>query len=439
MARPRIAIVGGGASGAIMAANLARQNAFDVVLIEREGLPGHGLAYATAIRDHLLNVCVSNMSALADQPNHFFEWLQKEGASYGFAAPEPHSFVPRRVYGAYLNSLVGDCKLSVIKGEVLSLNPHAHGVSLTLADGHLVAADRVILATGNEARRPFLGRLSRNPWEKGLLGGLEPNADVLVIGTGLTMVDVAIALQSQGHRGRITALSRRGLLANQHRMIAPLAIPRDEVPFGAPISELLRWLRTRISDATRNGYDWRAVIDGLRPHTQILWLAMGLEQRRRFLRHGRPYWDVCRHRMAPEIAARIAQLSDTGQLRVLAARVDGVESESPPRVRLRHRKGGEEIIEPALVLDCTGLPDDPAQSVNPVIASLYAAGLVRSGPLSIGLDLDAHNALIDANGAVSQRLFAIGPLVRGMLWESIAVPDIRNQCAALTKHFVSLN
>jgi uncharacterized NAD(P)/FAD-binding protein YdhS len=185
--------------------------------------------------------------------------------------------------------------------------------------------------------------------------------------------------------------------------------------------------------ATNEGQDWRSTIDSLRPHTQELWKRMSLDQRSRFLRHARPWWNVVRHRMAPQIADLIENLIAEGRLRIVAAYIVDAKREGDQITASLFLRGEHktETIKVASILECVGLPDDPRYSANPVIVSLYAAGQIRSGPLGIGLDLDNNCAAIDAEGSVSTRLFAIGPLTRGVFWESIALPDIRNQCASL--------
>ena len=435
----QIGIIGGGASGVVLAANLLRRLGpqIEIVLIEKQKVVGQGLAYSTWDPNHLLNVRAGNMSAYADQPDHFYNWLQIHGPRHGIGCPTHFCFVPRGVYGEYIGGLLHDHadphRLNIVRDECVGISLAASGADLILASGDRITVDYAVLATGNEARLPVLAEHSHNPWEAGVLDRIRGNSPVLIVGTGLTMVDVVLSLFRRGHRGPITAISRRGLLSQPHQLVPSRTLSQAEVPFGAPVSELLRWVRRQARQAEAEGANWRSTIDAVRPHTQQLWKAMSLDQRRRFLRHTRPGWDVCRHRMAPQIADLIKNLRAEGRLRIVAARIVGAEGDGElTAVTLRHR-GGEvtETISVAAVLDCSGLPDDPRSSTNPVIKSLLAAGLVRPGPLEIGLDLADNGALIGAGGLVSSRLFAIGPLARGVLWESTALPDIRNQCAEL--------
>ncbi len=215
-------------------------------------------------------------------------------------------------------------------------------------------------------------------------------------------------------------------------MKVPKLDPAD-IPFGAPVSVLTRWVRGMARAVADEGQDWRSAIDLLRPHTQELWKRMILDQRSRFLRHARPWWNVCRHRIAPQIPDLIRNLIAEERLRIGAAHiVDAKRDRAKITATLLLRDEDKAAtINTASIPVCTGLPDDPHYSANPAIASLYAGGLIRLGPLWIGLDLDDHCAVIDSEGGVSSRLFAVGQLTRGVFWESIALPDIGNQCASL--------
>jgi uncharacterized NAD(P)/FAD-binding protein YdhS len=262
---------------------------------------------------------------------------------------------------------------------------------------------------------------------------------VLILGTGLTMVDQVLALCHAGHRGPITAMSRRGLIPHVHRRAAPRRIDPGEVPFGASAATLLRWLRSLARRIKADGGDWRSAVDAVRPFTQQLWQRLSLESRRRFLRHARAWWDVHRHRMAPEIELRLVELIAEGRLRIVAGKICTVTSSGPIAVVTWRRRGTDaiETMEVARIIDCTGITSDPLQTANPVLLSLLRQGLLRADPLRIGIDVSDDCAIVDRSGKPSERLFAVGPLTRGAFWEVVAVPDIRVQCAALARRLTS--
>jgi uncharacterized NAD(P)/FAD-binding protein YdhS len=247
------------------------------------------------------------------------------------------------------------------------------------------------------------------------------------------MVDMALSLDRQGHRGKITALSPRGLLSQVHRNVKPIVVPANDVPFGAELSKLSSWVRQFCANVVNEGGDWRSAIDALRPHTQRLWRSMSLAQRQRFVRHARAYWDVHRHRLAPEVQTQLSSLRAAGRLEIIAGRsVDAEQRKDAITIRIVRRGQNEiETCNFARLVDCTGPIHDPRQSTNPLIRSLLARGAARPDPLSIGLDIDQEYSLIDASSRRSNRVRAIGPLTRAAFWECIAYPTSVSSVATL--------
>jgi uncharacterized NAD(P)/FAD-binding protein YdhS len=441
----RIAIIGGGATGALAALHLVRalpDRHAEIIIVEPTQTVGRGLAYTTDDPRHLLNVRVANMSAFDDQPDHLLEWLQREGPVRGVASPTPFCFIPRGTYGAYIadlaQKLLASGAVRHVRDRCLDLIEDADSVTLKLNSGEAVTAEWVVLATGNDAKPVLSGIAAVQPWTEAALSGLPSDAPVLIVGSGLTMVDIALSLDRRGHLGKLTALSSRGLLSLPHRPVKPLVIAAGEVPFGAELSELTAWLRRLTRTTTSEGGDWRSAIDALRAHTQRLWRSMSLIQRRRFLRHARAYWDVHRHRMAPDVEEQIATLRAAGRLEIVAGRiVRARQAETGIEVEIARRGGGGEIRKFARLIDCTGLANDPRRSENPLIRALLARGAVRIDPLGIGLYIDEDYALIDASLQRSRRVRALGPLARAAFWECIAIPDIRVQCRDLAERIAA--
>lgn len=419
-AAPTVLIVGGGASGALMARQVWDRAGMAVrtVVVERGAALGRGIAYATAEAGHLLNVRAEAMGGFPDRVGDFADWLRATGRG-----EDPKAYVSRRIYGDYLETLVrpplAAGVLEAVRGVCVALTETAQGVVARLADGDEIAADAAILAIGNEASPA--GAQTESGWVPGAPPG--PEATVFLKGTGLTMVDRVISLAAAGHRGPIVAASRRGLLPRGHAV--PYASPASlDPPLGRPVSATLAWLRREIA---RVG-DWRAAVDGLRPHIHALWRAWSVAERRRFARYLRPYWDVHRHRAAPAALAVVEAARAEGRLRLLAARIEATDATG---VRLRHRDGGAETVAADRVVDCTGVAADPARSTNPLVAALLKAGLARPDPTGLGLEVGELGALVAADGRVSARIFALGPPARAGFWEITAIAEIRAQAAAL--------
>ena len=433
----RIAIVGGGATGILAAAHLARRldpaNDEAVVIEPGEAL-GRGLAYATDDPRHLLNVRVANMSAFADEPHHLTAWLS---ARRGAGAASPFSFISRGLYGDYLADLaeqtLSNGLVRRVRARCSDIEEKADGVRLTLSTGEALAADVAILATGHDAKPTLGGIPAEQPWSAGALEGLPPDAPILIIGSGLTMVDLALSLERRGQRGPIVVLSRRGLLSTTHRPAPPRSLDASEIPFGAELSASLAWLRRLAARFAAEGADWRSAVDALRPHTQRLWGAMSLEQRRRFLRHARAIgtstataWRLRSRRRSARSSLPASSTIVAGRV-VAARRVGGRRRGRDPAPRRR----AAETRRFARIIDCTGLCEQPLQSANPLLRALLARGAARPDALGIGFDVAPDLSLVGADGTVSRRIKAIGPLARAAFWECIAIPDIRLQCAAL--------
>ncbi|WP_112382501.1 FAD/NAD(P)-binding protein [Sphingomonas carotinifaciens] len=424
-----VVIVGAGFSGTLLAINLLRHQGPRVTLVERrpEQL-ARGVAYSAAHPDHLLNVRAERMSALPDEPGHFVEWLAREGEG------DRHSFVPRRIYGAYLRAMLDAAtaqaggRLRLVTGEVRAIDRPGSGVTLAMADGTRIAADVAVLALGNlpphtpSSIDPAVPGYCPDPWSADIAQGLADDDRVILVGTGLTAIDAALLLDARGFRGEILALSRRGLAPRRHAEGAHVPGLRDR-PQGRP-SALVATVRARAGEI-----GWRGAVDELRPVTQMLWGATDDADRRRFLRHLRPYWDVHRHRLAPQVADRIDALVESGRLRFVAGKSVATEA-APSGLTLHWRPRGTDRVEStpaARLVNCTGPQGDLLRSDEPLIRHLLVEGAIRPDPLRLGLEVDRQSRAIDAGGEAQDRLYCIGPMTRGGLWEAVAVPDLRQQ------------
>ncbi len=438
-----IAIVGGGFSGTLLALHLLRQPAApSVVLLEKDHGPGRGVAYSTPNLSHRLNVPAGRMSAFPDEPDDFLRWLDAKGHG-----SKPGDFVPRWVFGCYVGERLeeavrcGPGRLDVVRAEVEAITMTPDGGQLQCADARCISADRIVLATGNDQpqRLPMADDAfvaspyhRGNPWAPDALAGLDAGATVLLVGTGLTMVDMVISLLDAGHHGPIHAVSRRGLLPKAHLADpdTPCDLP-DECP--AITSRSLRRLR---QEAGARGVPWRAVMDALRCRVQEVWCAASEVERRRFLRHARPWWDVHRHRIAPDVASRIDQACERGQLRIAAGRIATlVAGPCDAEIVYTPRGGSEPVhVRAARVINCTGPASDPSRSGIPLFQSLLAQDLVRPDALRLGVDVTRLGEAVRSDRSITPNLYALGPITRGIWWEITAVPDIRCHCASLARH-----
>jgi uncharacterized NAD(P)/FAD-binding protein YdhS len=441
-----IVIIGGGASGVLTAAHLLRHHDphLRVTLVEKSADLGAGIAYGTSHPNHLLNVRAANMSAYPDDPDHFARWVGEHGS---MDCPDAQSFAPRRLYRDYLADLLsphlvqraGSRRLAIVHGEVTSLAEEADGLVIQISGREPLRADIAILATGNEGPKLQPAPWRFDGWFDAGPNALAPDAEVVIVGTGLTMADRVLSLLHAGHRGKITAISRRGLRPHAHRTVTARRMDADEIPFGKDVAHLIHWLRRLAREHQVTGGDWRGVVDGLRPYTQSLWLHLPAQARRRFLRHARAWWDIHRHRMAPAAAARIEAARAAGQLAIIAGRVTGFEPrEKGVLVRYIARTGSaEQQFQADAVFECRGRAADVTATDNPVLRQLLADGIVRADALGLGFDVGTDCGVIHRDGTQSRRLYAVGPITSGVFWEVVAVPDIRQQASKLAAELLA--
>jgi uncharacterized NAD(P)/FAD-binding protein YdhS len=276
----------------------------------------------------------------------------------------------------------------------------------------------------------FASRHRASPWRPEGFERLDPTRPVLIAGTGLTMVDAVAALRGRGFAGLIVAISRRGLLPSAHAPAQPWPVPVLSPTDLKSLSRLLGRIRAEIVAARAAAADWRGVLDALRPITDSVWTGLPAAERARFLRHLRPYWDVHRHRMAPPVAEALAEDIARGSLTVRAGRILSIVDEpAETLVTWLPRRGTQpEAMRVQCILDATGV-GGVAATEDPLLIRLLDRGLIQPDPSGLGLDTDADFRVL---GPKSQgALWTIGPLLRGVLWECTAVPDIRNAAARL--------
>lgn len=441
--RKSIVIVGGGATGVILAAHLMKVagDGFRVTLIEKREEVGRGLAYSTLLSDHRLNVTIERMSAYADDPLHFARWFR---AGHPDVQDGSQVFAERSEYGRYLSQIfagllaseTGTGRLRRIKEECLHIQPAGSGLEVRLSDGASLAAHVVILATGHASdglsELPVAIRLGSSDDTP-----VDPQSRVVILGSGLSMIDAWLSLRHRGHVGEILAISRRGLLPLPHAARRnPIRLDVADIPLGTGLSYFVSWFAGLVEQTEQAGGDWRDVIDGIRPFNRQIWRDWPATAKRRFLEHTKAWWDIHRHRIPPDIYARAEKALAAGELKLVAAKVtDGKKLDDGSIELSLRRRGGTavDVIGCSRVYDCSGFAKDISGANAEPLRSLFRQGLVRTDPLQISLDVTADCAVIDAAGRASSKLFAAGPLTRGAFFEIDAVPDIRLQAARLAE------
>ncbi len=442
-----IAIIGAGLSGRLVALNLLSRPGFpiNIRLIDRRDWREMGPAYSNDLEHLLLNVPAAKMGAMAGEPRHFLNWVRERGI-----AADDGTFLPRRLFRAYIFDLLQtalqerpvDTGFQYQRGEVVDIVVDSDRAHVRLANGQTLNAQSVVLALGNcLPRQPSVPapavldseRYVRNAWDPAALGGLAPNDPIMLIGTGQTMVDLAITLKRQEHLGKITAISRRGFLPMAHRATADWPSFFPEIEGARCLRHLLHTIRQQIAQAQVRKIDPRAVIDSLRPDTQAIWMTLPEREKRRFMRHAFRYWEVIRSRIPPESEAVIKRLREQGQLNIIAGRIVNMRAtDSSMAVSYLPRgTAAKATVSAARIINCVGPEMDYRRADLPLLDNLLKRGLIQPGPANIGMQTTVDGEVVGRNGLPSRCLVTLGSTMRGVLWEVLAVPEIREQAQRL--------
>ncbi|HJV70387.1 FAD/NAD(P)-binding protein [Ideonella sp.] len=463
-----VAVVGLGFSGTAVAIHLMRglPRGSRLLLIEPAARRARGLAYGTRCASHWLNVPAGRLGLEPAHEAGFIDWLQRRYGAYSAA-----EFVPRMLLGDYLAEALAEAEqrahsrgvqVQTLAAGVRAIEPAAEGaMRLALDDGSTCLAERVVLATGHLApeapRLPDVpgappwgtpGLIDR-PWDDAALAALPEDGDLLLLGSGLSAIDLLTWLQDRGHAGRVTMLSRRGLLPQPHRSLEarprPGLWPLQALADAPGLRVMLRSVRRWAAEARAEGRDWRDVMASLRASTPALWQRLTLRERRQFLRHLQPWWDTHRHRLAPGIQHRLQAALRTGQAEVQAGRLQAIVPAPGGGFEVRWRpRGAEAGVQAqrrvAAVVNCTGpsarVGHAPATVAGALLASLQAQGRLMVDELGLGLKVDAAHRLLDARGQPQPGLYYVGPMLKAQHWEAIAIPELRVHAQAVAEHLL---
>jgi uncharacterized NAD(P)/FAD-binding protein YdhS len=445
-----VLIIGGGYAGVVTAVHVMRnaESPLRLAIIEPRMRLGRGVAYDTPLDCHVLNTRAKRMSLRPNDERHYTSWAQARATMRGLTGIDEDSFTPRGWFGDYvgeeLNAAVAANSANFIHVRRSALScERAHNSSkvergvwnVGLSDGRSISAPVVVLATGNSPQRAhgFPGLRSSDhrvlhAWDL-IARNLRTNADTLIVGTGLTMVDAVLTLQHRGHRGKIHVISRHGLLPLPHTTDHGRVEPLDSVR----LRDLMRELRTAVKNDELYGRPWQWRMDAARHQAQKLWRGLMVAERRRFLRHARSYWNIHRHRVAPDIAQRIRELTESQRLVIHRGRVGEISATAGGLEVEMRSSGGAKLLRVSHLINSLGFELDARRSDAPLLQNLLRTGVARPGFAGLGLRTDELGRLQSASGRTWSSLYTLGSLRAGELWETTSAHEIQEQALVLAK------
>ncbi|HEY0334892.1 MAG TPA: FAD/NAD(P)-binding protein [Stenotrophomonas sp.] len=441
-----IVLIGGGASGVITALQLLRQARAPrrIALLEPAAHLGDGVAYATRRPEHLLNVPAGKMSLFPDLPNDFVDYLQSAGHAGDDEVGLPRRYVSRMHYATYLRDRLASARaaspatLDVQQARVAALQRQDARWTVQLEDGGTLQAAHVVLAVGNAPRPlPLRGASALEfprrleAWDTEAVAAVSPQASLCVVGSGLTMVDVAITRDVQGQQAPLHVVSRHGVMPLPRAETEPFDFDAQAL-HAMGLRQRLRHLRRQAAIAQAQGLPWQSVMETVRPMVRALWQSLHEADQRRFLRHAVRYWDVHRHGIDPALHQRLVAMRERGTLRLHRARLDAAWAAGACiHVEGREESGGVLHLEVQGVLNATGVEMRVQAMRNPLLQQLLGEGHAVPGPHGIGIDVDPQGRVVAADGQTDRQLWVIGSLRIGREWESLAIPELRVQADTL--------
>jgi uncharacterized NAD(P)/FAD-binding protein YdhS len=452
--RQRVVIIGGGFSGAVVALtllDLRGETAPDITIIEPRARVGAGLAYSAPDPAHRVNVPAVRLLVHPNEPGAFHAWLESSGAIAEDPAaelPDGRRYPRRAVFGQYVNQRLlqsaaapGAPPFRHLQATATQVTAKNGAYAITLDTGAQITADAVVLAVSHPppgiprglAAVAHAPKFFANPWAGNIVQQIAPTDRVLIIGTALSTADIAGSFSAAGRTNPILAISRRGLTSRERR-------PTQSGPFGdfstnpsRTAVTLLQTVRAVLREAPQHFSCWEAVIESLRNQGDVIWGALPEPERKRFLRHLRPYWDVHRYQLAPQLAEVMRRQTKSGQLRIEAARITAATHQNNQfHITLRHRDTQRTETFDAII-NCTGPNHADITQTNPALASLAAAGLIRPDPHHLGIDTTLTANALNAAGHPTPNLYVAGPLARATFGELMGLPQVTHH-AVLVGH-----
>ena len=451
----KITIIGAGLSGTLLTMNLFKQNSdkpVSVKWIDRNSGKDMGPAYSTN-ETYLLNVPVELMGAFSDKPEHFLTWAQEK-----YDKTKKGDYLPRKLYKEYIQEMWREAwkskpentQFERIRDEVTDVEIQDNQIKVILKKTPDSVTDTIVFALGNALpKNPTVKNKHvfndkhyvQNPWHPELLNKIAKKDTVLFIGTGQTMVDLATGLHRRNHEGKMIAISRRGVLPMSQKNVEPYPSFYDEIKVYAEILPVFKTVRKHIKLAENKDIDPRAVIDSLRSHTSAIWMKFPPKEKKRFLRHIFRYWEIIRSRIPPVSEKIINELKEKGQLMILTGRVTDMffNGKTMQTEYIERHSRREKTTQSDFVINCIGPTTDFEKIEHGLIKNLIDSETICCDPAHLGINALPEGNIITADNKPSDKMFTLGPTLKGIVWESLATPEIRVQAENLSQVLISDN
>ncbi|GAL85209.1 putative polyketide biosynthesis zinc-dependent hydrolase BaeB [Sporocytophaga myxococcoides] len=439
-----ISIVGGGFCGCMLTLHLLkkRQSKIKIHLIDKSEKLCKGAAYSTEFNFHLLNVNAGKMSALQSDEDNFINWLKENKYPYN-----NEDYVPRKLYGNYLSNLLyhelneAPDNVDIHIEEAIDVTLENDKAVILLESGKKIISDKVVLAPGNFSPQsdndPFEkyiddGIYFTNPWNhQTIIDKIHKEEDILILGTGLTMIDLCTTLYFNSHKGKIHAFSRHGFLPAVHKPVYFYEPFYHEIEKTSSLSEVLSIVKKHLHSHKQQGGDWRDIIDSLRPYNQKIWMNFSTNDKALFIQKLNRLWSISRHRIPQEYQITIDELLKNNMLEIHSGKIDTIVKTGRKLNITVRKKNNEQPTSLSVhrVINCTGPQLNYLKLQNPLIKNMIQKGLIHPGPLNLGVDATPEGKV--KNHYNENIIYALGSALTGVLFESTAVPELRVQAEVL--------
>lgn len=453
---PRIGIIGGGFAGIMTAVNLIKKTTtpLELYIIGERSNFARGTAYESYLDKHILNVTTGKMSAFPDQPSHFLDWVMSRPSFRDLPKDiVSSSFLSRNLYGDYLCELwqesikiAEEKEINVVElvDTVIKLTNTEDGIELSFLNSPSIKVDKCVVATGNQIpKNPSIPNLPffkspnyfQNPWKKECVGDVNSSRPILIIGNGLTMVDTILGLQDHKFKGEIYSISPNGfnILPHRHTGLTYQA-HLEEIHDKMSLKELTSVIHKHVKIVRQFGVSAEPIIDALRPHTQRIWRNLTVVEKQFFMSRLRHLFGVARHRIPLHIYDKIQKLRIDGLLHIQSGKIiDITETDRGIDVTYFDKKQRKtQFLNVSRVINCTGPETDFSKLENNFLGQCIHDGIFYQDELKLGIQTNVENFKVKSkDGMEHSNLFTLGSNLKGELWESTAVNELRQQANAI--------